>query len=133
MRSRSMRARCARTRPPPQPPAKVGAAQRLPVVYRIAPQLAEFREVVRRHASDRSRLAAGGELEQLAVHPGFYRGGADVEGQIAEQPHPARARVRAQLVPLNVKRILLALDARDLGRELVGGLRERLGGPGAQR
>ncbi len=118
---------------PPQPPAEVGAAQRLPVVYRIAPQLALVGEVVRRHAPDHSRLAGGGELEQLAVRPGFHRGGADVERQIAEQPHPARACVRAQLVPLHVKGILLAFDARDFGRELVDCLRERLRRPVAQR
>ena len=116
-----------------EPPREAGALQGLPVVYGIPPQLPHGREVVGRHAADGRRLAGGLQLKQLAMCPGFQRGRADVEGQIAEQPHPARQGVRAQPVPLHVEPVLLALEARHLGREFSRSPRERLGLAIAQR
>jgi hypothetical protein len=59
------------------------------------------------------------------VRPGLDRGGPDIEGQIAEQAHAAGVRVVAQALPLQVKRVLLALDAGDFGCELAARLLER--------
>ena len=107
------------------PPGEVRVLQCRPVVHRIAPQLPELGEIIRRHTAHRRGLTGRGESEQSAVRPGLDRGGPDVEGQVTEEPHSASARVFAQALPLHVERVLLALDTVHLGGELAGRRLER--------
>src|SRR4051794_16109132 len=85
------------------PPAVAGGALDVPVVERVAPQLAARAPVVGRHPRDDALLE---ELRPpLMVGPA----GRHVDRQVADQPHAARTRIRAQRSPL-------ALEA-DLRRE----------------
>ena len=51
----------------------------------------------------------------------------------AKSQNAARARVLAQTAPLQLERVLLALDARELGSELVPGALESLGSVRGER
>ena len=76
------------------PPAVAAALQRAPVVQRVAPQLALVGVRVGRRAGD------GVGAEQLGVRAVVDRPGGDVDRHVADQPHAALRRVRAQRRPL---------------------------------
>ena len=101
MRARSKSSKVRRKRSTHQ--RKLGRAQRVPVVERVAPVLAVAREEVGRHAGDDAALE---ELRVGAVVGAVRR---DVDGHVAEDAHAALGRVRAERAPL-------ALEAHLPGR-----------------
>ena len=86
---------------PLDPPAEPGRAVRVPVVERVAPQLAVPRVRVRRDARD----AVG--LEELRVERVVGAVGRHVDRHVADQPHAALGRVGAQRAPLALEAHLL--------------------------
>ena len=85
-----------RERPPQAlgPPAIARALQRRPVVQGVAPELAEVRERVRRHARD---LPGAKQRRPRAVVGPV---GSDVDRHVADQPDPALVGVLPQRTPL---------------------------------
>ena len=96
-----------------EPPAETAALHRVPVVERVAPELAVGVEVVRRYAGHRQRLAARVEREQLAVPPDLDAVAIDVERQVAEQVDAALVGVALQRGPLQLEQVLLEHAARE--------------------
>ncbi len=84
-----------RERPPQAlgPPAIARALQRRPVVQRVAPQLAEVRERVRRHAGD----LPGAKQRRPRTVVGAV--GRDVDRHVADEPDPALVGVRRAAHP----------------------------------
>ena len=91
------------------PPAVAAAAQRRPVVDRVAPELALRGEVVRRRAGD--DVVA----EQLRMGDVVGAAGRDVDRHVADQPHAAVGGVRAQSRPFAVEADLVVDRARPAG------------------
>ena len=87
----------ARPPEPLDPPVVTAAPQSRPVVQRVAPQLAEVGELVRRRP--RHQLM----LEQLGVGLVVGAAGRHVDRHVADQPHAALLRVGAQRTPLAVE------------------------------
>ena len=97
-----------RAREPRDPPGVAAPLQRRPVVERVAPELALVRVGVGRRAGD------GVVAEQLRVRAVVGRAGRDVDRHVADQPHAALVRVRAQRRPL-------ALEAHLVGDRAAAG------------
>ena len=124
MRSRSKRSACNDRRCSQN--AKPSRRCRVPVVQRIAPQLAISGEVVRRHARDLRDFAVVAQQELLACSPRGDRIGRDVDRQVAKDAHVARSGVDAQRAPLRVKAPLLARQRIDGGRKALLGPGQRV-------
>ena len=88
---------------PLDPPAVVVGGHRLPVVERVAPQLAEVVEGVRRGARD--ELVEG--EEELGVSPMVAAAGRDVDRHVADDADAPSGRVAAQREPLALEPHLL--------------------------
>ncbi len=88
------------------PPALAVARHRIPVVGRVAPQLAVGRERVRRHAGHE----VGPEEVRVGRHVGGV--GGHVEGDVAHDADAAVGRVGAQGAPLAVEAHLVGEGVR---------------------
>src|SRR4029079_11116887 len=88
---------------PVDPPAVAGAGHRLPVVKRVAPELPEGAEVVRRCPG--SDLVEG--EEQVGVRGVVAAFGRDVDRDVPDDPYAPRGSVGAEHAPLAVEAHLL--------------------------
>jgi len=76
------------------------AARLLPVVERIAPQLAVFGKIIRRHAGQQRRCALLTQLELRTLRPCRHRIGRDIDRCVAVQANAPGLCVTAQGGPL---------------------------------
>ena len=88
------------------PPAVAVAAQRAPVVERVAPELSGRAQGIGRGSRDEAAL------EDLGVGDVVGAAGADVERDVADQPDAARGRVAPQGAPLALEADLIGDRAR---------------------
>ena len=96
------------------PPGIAGAAVVVPVVERVAPQLAVGGKVVRRAACHAAGLALGVSLEQLAACPGVGGIRCDVDGVIAHDGNALGFCIGVQAAPLAVELVLQKCPELDL-------------------
>ena len=96
------------------PPRIAGAAVVVPVVERVAPQLAVGGKVVRRAACNAAGLALSVCLKQLTARPGVSGVGGDINGNIAHDGDALLLGVGVQGAPLAVKLILQERPELDL-------------------
>ena len=89
------------------PPFKAVFCQHVPVVNRVAPELAGFAEVVRRNARHFSGLAGVGiETEDFGVSPNVGAIVRDIDGDIAEDFDAPRVGVLLEGCPLSIEFVL---------------------------
>ena len=101
----------------PDPPAVAVRAHAVPVVERVAPELAVGSEVVGRHAGDLRRAALIVELEVLALRPHVRAVKRNIDRHVADDPDALPADVRAQRIPLAEEQILRENAEADIVRE----------------
>ena len=101
------------------PPAVAVRLHRLPVVERVAPLLAEFAEIIRRHARHVFRLAVLRKVEEVAVRPDVGAVARDVHRQVADDLDAALVRVLLDLFPLLEEHVLDKLHEQDRLRVLL--------------
>ena len=89
------------------PPGIAGAGLVLPIVERIAPELAERGEIIRRHAGHRPWPAGGIELKNGAVPPGVGAVQRDKDRHVADDADAALRGVAAQARPLAEEDVLI--------------------------
>src|SRR5690554_3991658 len=97
-----------------KPPAIILGRDRLPTVERIAPFLAIFAKIIRRHPRYFGRLAGRAELEDLAMRPGIGAVHGDKYRDIADELNPFAPGIIAQCLPLFAHQPLLEFDAPNL-------------------
>ena len=101
------------------PPRVTVFSHALPVVQRVAPQLAGVRKIVRRHARDHRRVALLVQQEELGVGPDLGRIAGDKDRHVAEDADPHLARPIVERRPLPEEEELAELDKVDLQPVLV--------------
>ena len=104
---------------PIRPPPIIVAFHRIPIVQRVAPELAIFAEVIGRYTCDRRWPAVFFQQKQVLVCPDVCAAMGDENGHIAEESHIPRGSVIGQLRPLLAKYILNKLLELELYRQLV--------------
>ena len=92
------------------PPAEAVGAQRIPVVQRVAPELAVGVEIIGRHAGHGLRAAGCIHAKDPPVPPYLDAVEVHVERNVAEQAHALRVGVIPQALPLAVEQVLLEGD-----------------------
>src|SRR3954468_8790978 len=88
------------------PPFEIGGAQLLPVVKRIAPELARLGKIIGRHTRDHDRLSLFIKLKEFGMLPKVCGIMRDKNGQVSDDTDVALARVISQRVPLSKKKKL---------------------------
>ena len=88
------------------PPGVIRLAHMLPVIERVAPQLAVGREIVGRAACYAGRQPGLVQLEQGRVRPHVAGVIGYIDRQIADDLQPKRVYIAAQRVPLAEEEIL---------------------------
>ncbi len=99
----------------PHPPGVVVLRQTIPVIERVAPELAVRRKAVRRAARDLDRLQVLVQLEELGVTPDVGTVERHVDGDVTDDVHAVLVRVVAQFLPLAVEQVLHHAPELDLG------------------
>ncbi len=84
----------------PPPPGKAVPAHGVPVVQRVAPELAAGAEPVRRNPRDADGPAAFVQLKELRVRPDVGAVQRDVEGEVPDDADAARVGVGFEPPPL---------------------------------
>ena len=82
------------------PPLEAVRTHGIPIIERVAPELAVGAEIVRRDTGDGARLPVGVEAKLRRLRPDVRAVGRDVHGQVADDAHAVRVRVGAHRVPL---------------------------------
>ena len=96
------------------PPGIAVGRMPVPVVQRVAPELAIFGKIIGRHAGDRFRAAVTVDFKDLGMRPGIGAVERNVDRHVAEQADAVRVGVIAQPLPLFEKEELQHLDIGDL-------------------
>ena len=118
---------------PAGPPLPALLLMGLPVVDRVAPELAVGAERIRRHSAGHFLVALGVQLEEPAVLPDVDRVPGDEDGDVADDAHAPVVGVVLQSGGLEVEEILDDLLEEDLSGILGLEGRERAGVPHLHR
>ena len=94
------------TRDPVHPPAIAIRAHLIPAVERIAPKLTVRAEGIRRNACHRGGRVRFIQLEVLRPCPNVRGIHGDINGQVADQLHVVRSRIRLERIPLAIEQVL---------------------------
>ena len=86
----------------------------VPVIERIAPELAGLGEIIRRHSGHDGRITFVGQAEELGVCPHFGAVQRYEDRDVADDADVACIRVRLYAVPLNVEQVLQKAIVVDL-------------------
>ncbi len=98
------------------PPAVVAACLRIPVIQRVAPELAVLREVVGRHAGHRVGAAVAIDPQDLRMRPGVAVE-RDINRHVAEKIDAVVVGISVEPGPLIEKQ---ELDHLDIGNLCIG-------------
>ena len=91
---------------PPQPPGKTILLHHLPVIVRVAPALAGFREIIGRHPGHDRHIKLSIQLKPLGMRPHIYAIVSNKNRDIAKQLDATLVGIGFKLRPLLKKHVL---------------------------